>query len=174
MPTYPTLRRLAMLAVVLTAASGCASKYAKFRDVHVAERDAKAAFAKTETVLTRYFSHMESRKPEQGLLSTEKGYVTFGELPKDQFRIYATAVVVPAADGCRVKLKVQRTQIKGRWTWLGLGLNFYEKEVIAGTDEPLAKKIAKDLVAEMGAPAAPAPVKPEPVKPAPADAAPKK
>jgi len=167
MPKYPTLRRLAVLTVLLVATSGCASKFAKFRDVHVAEPDAKAAFAKTETVLTRYFSHMESRKPEQGLLSTEKGHVTLGDLPEDQFRIYATAVVVPAADGCRVRLKVQRTQIKGRWTWLGLGLSFYEKEVIAGGDEPLAEKIAKDLVAEMGAPAAPAPAKPAPTAAAP-------
>lgn len=141
---------MSLLVAAGLLASGCASKYARFRHVAVAEGDPKQAFETTEEVLSRYFASMETRLPAQGLLTTDKSMVAFGELPKDQYRLFATAVVEPLEGGSLVRLKVQRTQIVGRWTWLGLGVTFYEREVFAGSDEPLADKVEADLTAALG------------------------
>ena len=171
MPGSTTLRRLSLLALVLLTASGCASKYARFRYIAVAETNPKTVFETTETVLRRYFAEMIAREPDHGLLTTERSRVAFGDLPKDQHSIFATAMVEPRDSGCTVRLKVQRTKIVGRWTWLGLGSTFYEKEVFSGEDAPLTDKIQADLLAELGAVELPA-EQPPATEPAPEPVAP--
>ncbi len=149
------MRRFVLLAAALLAAPGCASKYARFHNIPVAQSDPRAAFNATQQVLSKYFDEFATCRPSQGLLTTGKSRLYVGKLPKDSYVLVGTVIVEPRKDHCVVRVKVQKSQVRGQWSWLGLGTHFQEKEVLAGEDNVLIDKIAEDLTKSLGAFAGP-------------------
>ena len=148
------LRGLLVAAGLAVWLSGCASKCARFQTVPAPNRDVRTAFETTEKVLGRYFTEMPTRRPDQGLICTEQSHARTGDLAEDAHRIRATALVEPQGEGSVVHVKLQRTKVVSRWSWLGLGTTYYEKELLTGADELLTAKIQADLAAALAAPPA--------------------
>ena len=147
MSNWSRLLRLSLVAACAALPLGCtARKYARFNCLVVAQKDPNVVFDTTEKVLGRYFTVTQARRRDQGLLSMEKSRVLEGDLAEDTYSIFATALVSKQAGQCVVRYKVQRTKLVGKWSCLGLGTSFYEKEAFAGPDDLLNEKIRHDLL----------------------------
>ena len=145
MPNLLSLRQTNLVVIVCLLLAGCTAKHAKFKSTVLESTSREIAFGATERVLSKYFPTMETRNPEQGVLTTEKSKVLEGDLAEDQYRIFATATVEQDGDHTQLMMKVQRTKRIGAWSWWGLGTTFYEKEIPAGSDEVLFERIRQEL-----------------------------
>lgn len=145
----PSLHRFGLAAVLALLLPSCAGKQARFDRLVVAKKDPQRVFQATEKVLKQYFNGLKARRPQEGLMTTEKIHLREGDSSEDAYRAFATALVSYDSGHCQVQFKVQRTKVRGRWSWCGLGTNYREQEALAGTDAPLTRRIRGELMAAL-------------------------
>ena len=152
-----SLRSLGLVGGLCMLLAGCTAlrtkihahsrvtQQAKFKGTAFENTNADIVFAATEEVFGKYFSHLTTRDPKQGLLSTEKSKMLEGHLAEDQHQTFATATVKQTGKHTQHMMKVQRTKRVGAWSWWGLGTTYYEREIPAGSDDALFERIRQEI-----------------------------